>query len=101
MLGAPLILKGLRGDCFMTKRAVVLWIMIKNQGRMRSKGSPFVISWPLVQLRPPAPFKINDLRHIRRISLYAEQATPAAYRIFWYSGPKEQQITIISITPHP
>ncbi len=32
---------------------------------------------------------------------YAEQATPAAYRIFWYHGPKEKQITIISITPHP
>ena len=32
---------------------------------------------------------------------YAEQVTPAAYRIFWYYGPKEKQITIISITPHP
>ncbi|MFA6054374.1 MAG: hypothetical protein WC769_03255 [Thermodesulfovibrionales bacterium] len=32
---------------------------------------------------------------------YAEQSTPAAYRIFWYYGPKEKQITIISITPHP
>ena len=32
---------------------------------------------------------------------YAEQATPAAYRIFWFYGPKENQITIIAITPHP
>ena len=32
---------------------------------------------------------------------YAEQATPAAYRVFWYYGPKEDQITILSITPHP
>jgi len=32
---------------------------------------------------------------------YAEQATPAAYRIFWYYGPGENQITIIAITPHP
>jgi hypothetical protein len=32
---------------------------------------------------------------------YAEQATPAAYRIFWYYGPKENQITVISITRHP
>ena len=32
---------------------------------------------------------------------YAEQATPAAYRIFWYYGPKETQITIVAITPHP
>ncbi|MEM4721956.1 MAG: hypothetical protein QXT73_07865 [Candidatus Methanomethylicaceae archaeon] len=32
---------------------------------------------------------------------YAEQDTPAAYRIFWYYGPSEKQITIISITSHP
>jgi hypothetical protein len=32
---------------------------------------------------------------------YAEQATSAAYRIFWYYGPKEKQITIVAITPHP
>jgi len=32
---------------------------------------------------------------------YAEQATPAAYRIFWYYGAKENQITIVAITPHP
>lgn len=32
---------------------------------------------------------------------YAENRTPAAYRIFWHYGPKKQQITIISITPHP
>jgi hypothetical protein len=32
---------------------------------------------------------------------YAEQATPAAYRVFWYYGPKENQITIVAVTPHP
>ncbi len=32
---------------------------------------------------------------------YAEQKTPAAYRIFWYYGPKENQITVVAITPHP
>ncbi len=32
---------------------------------------------------------------------YAEQKTPAAYRIFWYYGPREGEITIIAITPHP
>lgn len=31
----------------------------------------------------------------------AEQKTPAAYRIFWYYGPGEDQITILAITPHP
>jgi hypothetical protein len=32
---------------------------------------------------------------------YAEQSTPAAYRIFWYYGPGRNQITIVAITPHP
>ncbi|MEA1958953.1 MAG: hypothetical protein U9N44_04685 [Chloroflexota bacterium] len=32
---------------------------------------------------------------------YAEQKTPAAYRIFWYYGPDKDRITIVAITPHP
>ena len=32
---------------------------------------------------------------------YAEQGTPGAYRIFWYYGPKKNQITILSVVPHP
>ena len=32
---------------------------------------------------------------------YAENKTPAAYRIFWYYGPNKREITIIAITPHP
>lgn len=32
---------------------------------------------------------------------YAQNNTPGAYRVFWCYGPKEKQITIIAITPHP
>ena len=32
---------------------------------------------------------------------YAENNTPAAYRVFWYYGPLKKQITVIAITPHP
>jgi hypothetical protein len=32
---------------------------------------------------------------------YAENKTPAAYRIFWHYGPQKKQITILAITPHP
>jgi hypothetical protein len=32
---------------------------------------------------------------------YAEQSTPAAYRVFWYYGPEKNQITIVAITAHP
>ncbi|MCJ7782994.1 MAG: type II toxin-antitoxin system RelE/ParE family toxin [Desulfobacterales bacterium] len=31
---------------------------------------------------------------------YVQQKTPGAYRVFWYYGPKRNQITIVSITPH-
>ncbi|MCF6152880.1 MAG: hypothetical protein E3K38_11435 [Candidatus Kuenenia stuttgartiensis] len=31
---------------------------------------------------------------------YAEQSTPAAYRIFWCYGPDKKRITIIAITAH-
>jgi hypothetical protein len=32
---------------------------------------------------------------------YAENNTPVAYRIFWYYGPNKNEITILTITPHP
>jgi hypothetical protein len=32
---------------------------------------------------------------------YAEQATPAAYRVFWHYGPGKGQITVVAVTPHP
>jgi len=44
---------------------------------------------------------LNGPKGEKVFEAYAAQTTPAAYRIFWYYGPKEKQITIISITPHP
>ena len=32
---------------------------------------------------------------------YAEQKTPAAYRVFWFYGPSKGKITIFAITRHP
>jgi mRNA-degrading endonuclease RelE of RelBE toxin-antitoxin system len=32
---------------------------------------------------------------------YAQQNTPAAYRIFFYYGPHKGEITIFAIIPHP
>jgi len=32
---------------------------------------------------------------------YAENNTPAAYRIFWHYGPGKSNITIVAITAHP
>lgn len=32
---------------------------------------------------------------------YAEQGTPAAYRIFFYYGPSRGEIVVFAVTPHP
>lgn len=32
---------------------------------------------------------------------YAENKTPAAYRIFWCYGPNKNEITVLAITQHP
>jgi len=32
---------------------------------------------------------------------FAENRTPAAWRIFWFYGPGRNKITILAITPHP
>jgi len=32
---------------------------------------------------------------------YAENKTPAAYRIFWHYGPSNKDITILTIVSHP
>ena len=34
-------------------------------------------------------------------TVYAEQNTPAAYRVFWYYGPSKGVITVFAITSHP
>ena len=58
----------------------------------------YILPWTLVErycasLKGPHKEKVFEA--------YAEQKTPAAYRIFWYYGPEKNQITTISITPHP
>ncbi len=48
--------------------------------------------------------KFNSLqgKHGEEIfEAYAENNTPAAYRIFWHYGPEKKVITIIAITEHP
>jgi hypothetical protein len=32
---------------------------------------------------------------------YVQNRTPGAYRVFWCYGPKQGEITITAITPHP
>ena len=32
---------------------------------------------------------------------YAQHRRPGAYRVFWYYGPEQGEITILNIVPHP
>ena len=32
---------------------------------------------------------------------YVENQTPGAWRVFWHYGPSENEITILTIGPHP
>lgn len=43
----------------------------------------------------------SQLLGVKVFEAYAEQNTPAAYRVFWYYGPTKEEITIYTITPHP
>jgi hypothetical protein len=44
---------------------------------------------------------MSGTRGERVFESYAEQNTPAAYRVFWHYGPAKGQITIVAITSHP
>ena len=44
---------------------------------------------------------LTEILGVKVWEAYAENQTAAAYRIFWYYGPGQGEITIYSITPHP
>ncbi len=48
---------------------------------------------PFLSLKGPNGEKVFEA--------YAQQKTPAAYRVFWYYGPSRGVITIFVITSHP
>jgi hypothetical protein len=46
-------------------------------------------------------FSLRDPNGEKVFEAYAEQKTPAAYRVFWFYGPSRGKVTIFAITPHP
>ena len=56
---------------------------------------------PSLQTHPYSSIE-NPLTSKEKVfEAYAQNRTPAAYRIFWCYGPEKKQITIIAITSHP
>ena len=58
-------------------------------------GHPGLHSHPFSSL--PNPLNPEE----KMFESYAQNRTPGAYRVFWCYGPKQGQITLIAITPHP
>lgn len=61
-----------------------------------------------LQQDPHYPSLNSHIFHSRRApggeqvwESYAQNNTPGAYRIFWYYGPGENEITVFSIRQHP
>ncbi len=46
-------------------------------------------------------YSLSGLNGEKVFEAYAEQRTPAAYRIFFHYGPEKKVISIISIKAHP
>ncbi|MCH8273879.1 MAG: hypothetical protein IH851_03735 [Armatimonadetes bacterium] len=44
---------------------------------------------------------LDDVDGERIWESYAENKTPAAFRVFWHYGPERGEITVVAITKHP
>lgn len=60
---------------------------------LRNPRHPGLQTHPFTSLQGPDGEKVFEA--------YAEQNTPAAYRVFWYYGPDRKEITVFLFTPHP
>ena len=58
----------------------------------RNPRYPRLETPPFMSLRGPNGERVFEA--------YAQQKTPAAYRVFWYYGPSRGKITIFAITSH-
>ncbi len=56
-------------------------------------GHPGLQTHEFTSLRGPNGEKIFEA--------YAQQNTPAAYRVFWHYGPGRNEITVVAFTSHP
>ena len=81
----------LRGDVAQIKRYKAVRKTIKSLAR--NPRHPGLQTHEFISLTGPNGEKVFEA--------YADQKTPAAYRVFWYYGPSRGLITILAITSHP
>ncbi len=74
----------------------------KTRYKAVKKTIKFLASNPRHPSLQTHPFmSLNGPNGERVFEAYAQQKTPAAYRVFWYYGPTRGIIKIFAITPHP
>ena len=75
---------------------------LKNRYKAVKKTLKFLASDPRYPSLQTHPFmSLEGPNREKVFEAYAQQRTPAAYRVFWYYGPSKGVITIFAITPHP
>lgn len=95
-------------ELFFTEQALLDLEMLEQQANLKKrlkavrKALAYLESNPRhVGLHTHKYESLEGLNGEAIFEAYAENNTPAAYRIFWYYGPEKNQITIVAITPHP
>ena len=95
-------------DLFWTNEAKTIYNRLKTDASQKKRYKAVKKTIKFLAMNP----RHNSLQTHEYLSLqgpkgekvfeaYAEQKTPAAYRVFWYYGPSKGAITIITITSHP
>ncbi len=95
-------------EIFQTDEAKAQLNLLKKDKGLKKRYKAVVKTIKFLSQNPRHPglqtheyIPLSGLYGKKVFEAYAESSTPAAYRIFWCYGAGKNQITIISITPHP
>ncbi len=95
-------------EIFQTQEAERQLVHLKNNKTYQKRYKAVEKTLKLLAKNPRHPSlqtheftSLEGPKNEKVFEAYAEQKTAAAYRVFWYYGPKRKQITILTITPHP
>jgi hypothetical protein len=91
-----------------TDEAKAAYISLKSDASQKKRYKAVKKTIGLLAENPRHPslqthqfFSLKGPNGEKVFEAYAEQKTPAAYRVFWFYGPSKGKITIFAITPHP
>ena len=91
-----------------TDEAKATYIRLKSAASQKKRYKAVKKTMQLLAENPRHPslqthqfFSFKGPNGEKVFEAYAEQKTPAAYRVFWFYGPSKGKITIFAITPHP